>query len=128
MGGTFAAIMGASLCPLVGVGGHLLLQAAASTGVIVGSLSIVGASAPEGVFSGMTGPLTIGLGCLMAASLGTMVFPAFGFFVLHDTQKIMERAKYSSRFDPINSCLGLYMDTINIFINMVHILGNSRRR
>merc|ERR1711879_74868 len=98
---------------------------------IVGSLSLVGAAAPEGTFSGMTGPLTIGLGCLLAASVGTMAFPAvgilqnivvyggtalFGFFVLHDTQKVIERAKYSQRFDPINNCMGIYMDTINIFI------------
>jgi len=142
--GTFCTIMGATLCPLVAVGGTILTQAAFATGTIVGSLSFVGATAPEGTFTGLTGPLTIGLGCLMAASIGTMIFPTvgilhnvivyggtalFGLFVLHDTQHALERAKYSSEFDPINNCLGIYMDTINIFINMVNILagGNKRR-
>lgn len=141
--GAFCTVMGATLCPMVAVGGQILLQAAVATGTIVGSLSLVGAAAPEGTFSGIGGPLTIGLGCVLAASLGTMVFPAsgllanivvyggtgiFGLFVLHDTQRALEQAKYSPTYDPINNCLGIYMDTINIFINMVTILSGGNRR
>eukprot|EP00012_Vannella_robusta_P006472 CAMPEP_0206193150 /NCGR_PEP_ID=MMETSP0166-20121206/6396_1 /ASSEMBLY_ACC=CAM_ASM_000260 /TAXON_ID=95228 /ORGANISM="Vannella robusta, Strain DIVA3 518/3/11/1/6" /LENGTH=217 /DNA_ID=CAMNT_0053609809 /DNA_START=473 /DNA_END=1126 /DNA_ORIENTATION=+ len=141
--GTFCGIMGASVCPMVAVGGTILMQAAAATGTIVGSLSLVGAAAPEGTFSGMTGPLTVGLGCLLAASVGTMVFPTvgllhnlvvyggtglFGLFVLHDTQRVMEQAKYQQKFDPISNCIGIYIDTMNIFINMVSILSSNHRR
>lgn len=140
---TFCGIMGATLCPLTAVGGPILLQAAAATGAIVGSLSLVGAAAPEGTFSGMGGPLTVGLGALMAASFGSMLFPAvgllnniivyggtalFSMFVLYDTQNILERAKYQARYDPINNCMGIYMDTVNLFIRMVYIISGSRSR
>jgi len=141
--GSFCCAVAASLCPLVAVGGNILLQAAAATGTIVGSLSFVSAIAPEGTFSGFSSVLTIGLGAVLAASLGTIAFPAsgllygiavyggtavFSLFVLFDTQKILERSKYSAQYDPINNCLGIYMSTINIFINMVNILQNNKRK
>jgi len=135
--------MGASVCPLVAVGGPLLMQAAAATGAIVGSLAMVGAAAPEGSFQGLTGPLTIGLGCLLAASVGTMIFPGvgllqnivvyggtglFGLFVMADSRRIMENARYAPTYDPINNCVGIYVSTMNIFINMVTILSGNRRK
>ena len=141
--GAFCCAVAASLCPVVAVGGELLLQAAAATGTIVGSLSFVSAISPEGTYSGLSSYLSIGLGAVIAASLGTIAFPAsgllyglavyggtavFSIFVLFDTQKILENSKYSPKYDPINNCLGIYMSTINIFINMVNILSNNRKK
>jgi len=141
--GGFCAIVAASLCPIVAVGGTIILQAAAATATIVGSLSIVSAIAPEGTFSSLSGPLTIGLGAVIAASLGTLAFPAsgllytiaiyggtavFSLFVLFDTQRMLENSKYLQHYDPINNCIGIYMSTINIFINMVNILISGKRK
>jgi FtsH-binding integral membrane protein len=141
--GAFCGTVAASICPIVAVGGNILLQAAAATGTIVGSLSFVSAMAPEGTFSGLSGPLSIGFGAILAASVGTFFFPASGIlynivvyggtalfsaFVLFDTQKMLERSKYSANYDPINNCIGIYMSTINIFLNMVRILSNSNKK
>ena len=95
----------------------------------------------------MGGPLAMGLGVVFAASLGSAFLPAttalgaslysislygglllFGGFLLYDTQKIVYRAEthpqYGVRkFDPINASMGIYLDTINIFIRIAQILG-----
>eukprot|EP01096_Ripella_sp_DP13-Kostka_P016491 TRINITY_DN804_c0_g1_i1.p1 TRINITY_DN804_c0_g1~~TRINITY_DN804_c0_g1_i1.p1 ORF type:complete len:316 (-),score=174.80 TRINITY_DN804_c0_g1_i1:109-1056(-) len=139
----FNLLIGASLSPIVVVGGPLLLKAAAATACIVGSLSAVAAADPTESFLNMAGPLTIGLGVVIASSLGSIFFPAstllssiclyggtavFSGFVLVDTQKMIQRARLSRDFDPINACMGLYMDTINLFVRMVTILSSGNRK
>lgn len=150
----FASSMGASICPLVFLGGPLLARAAAYTAGIVGGLSTLAVCAPSEKFLYMGGPLAMGLGAVIVASIGSMFVPAttvigsslysislygglvlFGGFVLYDTQHVIHRAErhpyYSDvPFDPINACLGIYMDTVNIFIRIVTILasGNSKRK
>ena len=56
----------------------------------------------------------------------------FGLFTAHDAQRVLHDAQVSERFDPISEQMGLYMDTINIFVRVAHILymtqGNSRKR
>lgn len=116
------------------------------TGVVVGSLSLVGASAPSEQWLSMRGPLSIGLGVVIASSLGQMFFPAssllysvslygglavFGGFVLYDTGKIRKAAAVMppGTYDPINFSLGIYMNSVNIFVRIVQILsGGSRNR
>ncbi len=139
----FNALVGASLSPIVAVGGPLLLKAAAATACVVGSLSAVAAADPTESFLQMAGPLTIGLGVVVASSLGSIFFPGatilsniclyggvavFSGFVLVDTQSMIKRARLQRDFDPINSCIGLYMDSINIFVRMISILSSSRRK
>lgn len=149
-----AGIMGAVVAPLCFLGGPLLVRAAWYTAGVIGGLSIVAACAPSDKFLNMTGPLAIGLGVVFVSSLGSMFLPPatalgaglysmslygglilFSLFLLYDTQKIIEAAEmhptYSLQpYDPINRSLGVYMDTLNIFIRIATILagGGSKRR
>jgi len=75
----FNSTMAFSLCPLGYFGGRLVQNAALTTGCIVGGLSIVAASAPSESFLWMGGPLSIGLGIILASSFGRMFFPTSSF-------------------------------------------------
>ncbi|XP_071952167.1 growth hormone-inducible transmembrane protein-like [Antedon mediterranea] len=144
-----SALVGGILAPLSLLGGPLLIRAAWYTAGMVGGLSSVAACAPSEKFLYMGGPLAMGLGVVVVASLGSMWFAPgtaigsglyavsvygglvlFGGFMLYDTQKIMKKAEvyplYAERpFDPINSAISIYTDTINIFIRMVMILSSG---
>ncbi|XP_036387662.1 growth hormone-inducible transmembrane protein [Megalops cyprinoides] len=144
-----AGVMGAVVAPLTLLGGPLVMRAAWYTAGIVGGLSTVAMCAPSEKFLNMGGPLAVGLGVVFASSLGSMFLPPtspfgaglysiavygglvlFSMFLLYDTQKVIKRAEtyplYGvQKYDPINSCLGIYMDTLNIFMRMVMILANG---
>ncbi|NXH10803.1 GHITM protein, partial [Bucco capensis] len=149
-----SGIMGAVVAPLSFLGGPLLIRAAWYTAGIVGGLSTVAMCAPSEKFLNMGGPLGIGLGFVLASSIGSMFLPPtsafgaglysvavygglvlFGMFLLHDTQHVIKRAEgvpyYGvNKYDPINACLGIYTDTLNIFIRVATILtgGGGVRR
>jgi FtsH-binding integral membrane protein len=150
-----SAILGAVIAPICLVGGPIILRAAWMTAGVVGGLSTVAVCAPSDKFLYMGGPLAIGLGVVFASSLAGMFLPPttalgaglyslslygglllFSGFLLYDTQKIIKRAEmypvYASRpFDPVNSAISIYMDTLNIFIRIVSILaggGGNRRK
>ena len=40
----------------------------------------------------------------------------------------MYNAKTKSTYDPINNSIGIYLDSINIFVRMVTILGGSKKK
>ncbi|XP_067828810.1 growth hormone-inducible transmembrane protein [Heptranchias perlo] len=144
-----AGVMGAVVAPLTLLGGPLLIRAAWYTAGIVGGLSTVAMCAPSEKFLNMGGPLAVGLGLVFASSIGSMFLPPtsafgaglysvaiygglvlFGMFLLYDTQKVIKRAEtypvYGvQKFDPINACLGIYMDTLNIFIRVAVMLSSS---
>jgi len=141
----FNGFMAASLCPLGVVGGPILMKAALATGAIVGSLSAIAAASPSDRFLNMGGALGVGLGCMFAASIGSMVFPAsallhnvvlyggmglFGLMLLYDTQRMMHHAEMTvgMKYDPINAGLGIYLDTIQIFWRMVAMMGGGGGR
>jgi len=148
-------VLGAVIAPLSIVGGPLLLRAAWYTAGIIAGLSAVAVCAPSDKFLYMGGPLAIGLGVVFASSLGSMFLPPstvlgaglysmslygglllFSAFLLYDTQRLVKQAEHHpqyslEKFDPINASMGIYMDTINIFIRIVSILagqGGNRRR
>lgn len=149
-----SAVVGGIVAPLTMLGGPLLVRAAWYTAGVVGGLSALAMCAPSEKFLNMGGPLAIGLGVVFVSSLGSMFLPPttslgaglysisiygglvlFSMFLLYDTQKVIKRAEnhpiYSAqKFDPINSCMGIYMDTINIFIRIATILagGGGRRK
>ncbi|XP_034050083.1 growth hormone-inducible transmembrane protein [Thalassophryne amazonica] len=144
-----AGVMGAVVAPLVLLGGPLMLRAAWYTAGIVGGLSTVAMCAPSEKFLNMGGPLAVGFGLVFVSSLGTMFLPPttalgaglysvavygglvlFSMFLLYDTQKVIKRAETHplygvQKYDPINACMGIYMDTLNIFIRLVMILANG---
>lgn len=151
---THSAILGAVIAPLCFIGGPIMMRAAWYTAGIVGGLSTVAVCAPSEKFLNMGGPLAIGLGVVFASSIGSMFLsPAtalgaglysislygglllFSGFLLYDTQKIIKRAETHpaygfAPYDPINNCISIYLDTLNIFIRMVTLLagGGSRRK
>ncbi|XP_065805996.1 growth hormone-inducible transmembrane protein [Labrus bergylta] len=144
-----AGVMGAVIAPLTLLGGPLMMRAAWYTAGIVGGLSTVAMCAPSEKFLNMGGPLAVGFGVVFASSIGSMFLPpssAFGaglysiavygglvlfsMFLLYDTQKVIKRAETHplygvQKYDPINACMGIYMDTMNIFMRLVMILANG---
>jgi FtsH-binding integral membrane protein len=149
-----AGVMGAVVAPMCILGGPLLLRAALYTAGVVGGLSAVAVCAPSEQFLWMGGPLAMGLGVVLVSNIGsfflapTSVLGAgllsvamygglvlFGGFLLYDTQRVIKLAEnhpppgYALKsFDPINAQMGLYADTLNIFIRIAFILSGSRRR
>jgi len=139
----FNAITGLTLVPIGMYGGAIVSQAAMITACIVGSLSAVAACSPGDTFLSMGPMLGCGLGVVVAASLGQMFFPAssmlmnvslygglglFGLFVCYDTQKVLYHAQMDNHFDPINREIGIYLNTINIFVRVVQILAMGKRK
>ncbi|XP_077999378.1 growth hormone-inducible transmembrane protein-like [Glandiceps talaboti] len=144
-----SGIIGAVIAPLTIMGGPILIKAAWYTAGVVGGLSLVAACAPSDKFLYMGGPLAMGLGVVFVASLGGMFFPPttalgsglyaisvyggvvlFGGFLLYDTQHIIRKAEghpmlANRPFDPVNAAMGIYMDTINLFIRIAMILGSG---
>ncbi|XP_026883378.2 growth hormone-inducible transmembrane protein [Electrophorus electricus] len=144
-----AGVMGAVIAPLTLLGGPLMVRAAWYTAGIVGGLSTVAMCAPSEKFLSMGGPLAVGFGVVFASSLGSMFLPPtsvfgaglysvavygglvlFSMFLLYDTQKVIKRAEIHpiyavQKYDPINACMGIYMDTLNIFTRLVMILANG---
>lgn len=149
-----SAVMGAVVAPLALMGGPLLIRAAWYTAGVIGGLSTVAACAPSEKFLNMGGPLAIGLGAVLVASIGGMFLPPttalgaglysisiygglvlFSFFLLYDTQKIVRVAETHPTnsvrpYDPVNMSIGIYLDTLNIFIRIAMILagGGGRRK
>lgn len=57
----------------------------------------------------------------------------FSMFLLYDTQKVIKRAEIVpvygvQKYDPINSMLGIYMDTLNIFMRVATMLATGGNR
>jgi len=147
------AVIGAVIAPMCMLGGPILTRAAWYTAGMVGGLSTTAMCAPSDKFLNWGGPLAMGLGVVFCASLGSMFLPPttalgsglyslsvygglilFGGFLLYDTQKIISKAERhpvgwgAPPFDPVNASIGIYMDTINIFIRIVSILAGGNRR
>jgi growth hormone-inducible transmembrane protein len=123
----FNGAIGMSLAPLALLGGPIIYKAAAYTGAMVGSLSYVAATSPSERFLYLGGPLAMGLGAVVIASLGSMLLPAagaaaslaysvslygglalFSGFVLYDTSNVIHRAENApaGTWDPYNGAFG----------------------
>ncbi|PWN89314.1 hypothetical protein FA10DRAFT_267885 [Acaromyces ingoldii] len=151
----FNAAQAAVLSPLLFLNPALLARAGLYTAGVVGSLCYVGATAKDGQFLFLGGPLLAGVTVVALSSLAPMILPAtafralaateaislygglavFGGFVLWDTQKILQHAKLAQQglipADPMRESIGLELDFINIFTRIVQILmmqqGNRRK-
>jgi len=147
------AVIGAVIAPICMLGGPILTRAAWYTAGMVGGLSTTAMCAPSDKFLSWGGPLAMGLGVVFCASLGSMFLPPttalgsglysvamygglilFGAFLLYDTQKIVYKAERhpvgygAPPFDPVNASIGIYMDTINIFIRIASLLAGNRKK
>jgi len=149
------AVVGAVVAPICLLGGPVLVRAAWYTAGMVGGLSTVAVCAPSDKFLYMGGPLAMGLGVVFCASIGSSFLPPtsalgagmaslaiygglilFGAMLLYDTQKVIHKAEHHPNhygappFDPVNASIGIYMDTVNIFIRLAMIMagGGGRRK
>ncbi|XP_060072008.1 growth hormone-inducible transmembrane protein-like [Ylistrum balloti] len=147
-----SGVIGMVIAPITLMGGPILVRAAWYTAGVVGGLSALAMCAPSEKFLNMGAPLTIGLGLVVVSSLGTMFFPPatalgaglysfslyggvvlFGMFLLYDTQKIIKNAEHHPSYspvpyDPVNQSIGIYLDTINIFIRLAMILQGGKKK
>lgn len=147
--GVFTGAQGATLLPIMALGGPIVAQAATATGIMVGGVSAVAAVAPSDSFLWMGGGLTVGLGVVVASSLGRIFFPAsnllmnvslygglalFGGMQLYDVQRTASAARTlppGAPFDPMRHAISQYLNAINIFVRMAQIFAmsnNNRRR
>jgi len=143
----FNASIGGTMAPLLLVSGPVVMRAAMYTGAVVGGLSLVAMSANSDQFLSWGQPLAFGLGIIIVTSLGRIFLPAqyfiahtmmdrvvtyggmavFSGLVLYDTQKIVTKSKFAQQYDPINECLGIYLDTINLFQLILSYMNSKRR-
>jgi len=145
----FCSSIGLTLAPVGIIGGPLVLRAAAYTGALTGGLALISANSPSKQFLTWAAPLSAGLSVIVAASIGSLFFPvsSAAFSALHsvsiygglivftglvmvDTQKIIKDAEDmdDNNFDPINSGLLLYLDSINLFIRIAEVLAKNQSK
>ncbi|TQN71070.1 Growth hormone-inducible transmembrane protein [Colletotrichum shisoi] len=153
MWASFNATQAAMIAPMLTmVPGALLARAGLYTVAMMGSLSIVGATAKQDKYLYIGGPLLAGLGVVLASSMAPMLLPVtavrtlaltesislygglavFGGFTLYDVQKILHHARLAERGvirkDAVNESIALELDFINIFVRMVQILTMQQNR
>jgi FtsH-binding integral membrane protein len=142
----FCSSIGLTLASAGIIGGPLVLRAVTYTGALTGGLALISANSPSKQFLTWAAPLSAGLSVIVAASFGSLFFPVTGaaFSALHsvslygglvvftglvivDTQKIIQDAEVmdDKYFDPINTGLQIYPDTIYIFIKIVEVLAKK---
>jgi growth hormone-inducible transmembrane protein len=129
-------------------------RAALYTVAMMGSISLIGATAKQEKYLYLGGPLLAGVAIVAASGFAPLVLPAtairtlafteniwlygglavFGGFTLYDVQKVLMHARMAERGlmrkDPVNESISLELDFLNIFVRMVQILAmnNSRRK
>ncbi|KAK4040979.1 inhibitor of apoptosis-promoting Bax1-domain-containing protein [Parachaetomium inaequale] len=149
----FNATQAALIAPLMTVAPPALLaRAGLYTLAMMGSISIVGATAKQDKYMYLGGPLLAGAAIVAVSGFAPLVLPAtavrtlaitenlwlygglavFGGFTLYDVQKVLYHARAAERGiireDPVNESISLELDFLNIFVRMVQILMMQQRR
>lgn len=148
----FNASQAAVLSPLMFFNPALLARAGLYTAGVMGSICYVGATARDGQYLYLGGPLLAGVVVIALSSLAPMILPAtavralavtealslygglavFGGFTLYDTQVILNHARMVQagvkRDDPLAESIKLELDFINIFVRIVQILAMQQNR
>jgi len=140
-------IVGGVISPICAMGGSVCVRAAGATLAIMSSLALTGMVAPSDAYIKMYGPINAGCFLMLGACLVSFVAPpmgglqmglqsllTFGGLALFtgkgfmDLQHAADRAQQPGQFDPINHALHITMDAINIFIRLVMIMSNGKRK
>ncbi|QDS70580.1 hypothetical protein FKW77_010557 [Venturia effusa] len=140
------------LSPLMFIQPALLARAGLYTAGMMGSIAFVGATAKQEKYLYLGAPLLAGVAIVALSGLAPLVLPVtatrtlavtenlwlygglavFGGFTLYDIQKILQHARLAERGlvkrDAVNESISLELDFINIFIRMVQILGQQRKK
>ena len=143
----FNASMGLTLSPLGFLNKSILAQAAFISLGVGGLLTLTAFLAPDRKFLEWEGPLMTYLTTLSIASFVALFFPnsAFAYGVdraslyggllifsgllMSSTQRLMQEAETEPEksFDPINSSMSIYLDSMNIFIRILRILFENNK-
>merc|ERR1719474_2480092 len=100
---------------------------------------MIAVSAPNPKVLGWGSMLSVGLGllngfafiewCYPDAKMDSLTLPfsmgLFGLYTAYDTMKLMHNAQDLSEgkgFDPINEQMGLYLDSLNLVVDIVKLL------
>jgi FtsH-binding integral membrane protein len=149
----FNATQAALIAPLMTIAPPALLaRAGLYTLAMMGSISIVGATAKQDKYMYIGGPLLAGAAIVAVSGFAPLVLPAtavrtlalteklwlygglavFGGFTLYDVQKVLYHARAAQRGiikeDPVNESISLELDFLNIFVRMVQMLMMQQRR
>jgi FtsH-binding integral membrane protein len=130
----------------------IMARAGLYTIAMMGSISLVGATAKQDKYLYLGGPLLAGVALVAVSGLAPLVLPAtatralafteniwlygglavFGGFTLYDVQKVLYHARMAERGlmrrDAVNESISLELDFLNIFIRMVQILMLQQNR
>jgi FtsH-binding integral membrane protein len=130
----------------------LIARAGLYTIAMMGSISLVGATAKQDKYLYLGGPLLAGVAIVAVSGFAPLVLPAtavrtlaftenlwlygglavFGGFTLYDVQKVLMHARMAERGlmkrDAVNESISLELDFLNIFIRMVQILMMQQKR
>lgn len=144
--GVFNGCIGLALSTLGFLNQDLIAQAAFISLGLGGLLTLTARLAPNERFLKWEGPLMAALTSLSVASFVAIFFPhsAFAYGVdraslyggllifsglfMANTQDLLNKARTQSdqEFDPINSSIGIYLDSLNIFIRILKILVENK--
>lgn len=135
---SICSVVAVMVAPMSAHGGPLLLRAALHTGAMLGGLAAVTFCAPSDKFLWLGGPLAMGFGVMICASLmpgtSSMAFShimrtygglaLFGGFLLYSNSRLVHSAEQhpthpgAPPFDPIKASIGLFIHTVNAFAVM----------
>ncbi|KAF5274699.1 hypothetical protein FQA39_LY07091 [Lamprigera yunnana] len=147
----YSQSIGVMTAQLMFTGGGTLIRAFCYSAGLIGGLSAIAVCAPTRKFLNMGAPLGMGLGVVIAASLGSIFIPSttlhavslygglfvFSGFLLYDTQSIILQAEMypidpeavgALPYDPINAAMLIYIDIINIFLHILSVLEDQDSR
>lgn len=142
----FNVSMGLTLSPLMFIDKTILFQAATITMGLGGLISLSALLAPDRSFLKWESPLLAAFSALAIGSTAALLFPRslfaygldrvslYGGLALYSVslfvgnhRLVADAEKQSDRqFDPINSSLNIYIDTLNIFVRVVRILLDAK--
>jgi len=143
------AIVGAVLSPIMyhGAGAGVLVRAGGATMAIMASLAMTGMVAPSDAYVKTYGYVNAGCFLMLGAcaasffappmsgfAMGLESFIMFGGLALFslkgftDLQRCVVAAQQPGQFDPINHANAITHDAINIFIRLVLMMSNSKRK
>lgn len=141
--------LGVAVSPLVSlVPSSALVAAGGITTGIFGVLSMVALVAPSTTFIGLGGPLSIGCLLLSAAGISQLflkgsslramqsmeLYVGLGLisgFLLYDTQRVIAKAEQEEsdeKLDPMRESIGVFLDTLDIFMRVLLIDQNNKKR
>ncbi|KAI9742879.1 MAG: hypothetical protein M1818_003608 [Claussenomyces sp. TS43310] len=130
----------------------IMARAGLYTLAMMGSISLVGATAKQDKYLYLGGPLLAGVALVAVSGFAPLLLPAtavrtlafteniwlygglavFGGFTLYDVQKVLAHARMAERGmmrrDAVNESISLELDFLNIFIRMVQILMMNQNR